>query len=60
MVSFKVHKAKEQEMKRRTFSLSEKESTLYTLIVSFLNLKKKKKKKTTIKGIRKRILSARL
>ena len=31
MISFKVHKAKEQEMKRRTFSLSEKESTLYAL-----------------------------
>ena len=44
MINFKVHKAKEQEIKRKPFSLNKKGNTLYTLTRCHYNTKKKKKK----------------
>ena len=45
MISFKVHKAQEQEIKRKTFSLNKKGNTLYTLTECPYMKKKKKGEK---------------
>ena len=50
-----AHKTKKQKVKRKTFSLSERENTLYTLTYCHL-----KKKKFTAKEITKRSLSTKL
>ena len=44
MISFKVHKAQEQEIKRKMFSLNKKGNTLYTLTECPSKKKKKEKK----------------
>ena len=46
VISFKTHKVKVQEIKRKTFSLNRRGSTLYTLTECYYQ--KKKKTTTTI------------
>ena len=43
VISFKVHKAKEQKIKRKMFSLNKKGNTLYTQTGCHYQKKKKKK-----------------
>ena len=42
VISFKAHKVKEQDIKRKTFSLNRKGNTLYTLTECHYPKKKKK------------------
>ena len=46
VISFKVHKVKEQEIKRKTLSLNKKGNTLYILTRCHYKKKKKKCKET--------------
>ena len=43
VISFKAHKVKEQEIKRKTFSLNRKGNTLYTLTECHYQKNKKTK-----------------
>ena len=45
MISFKVHKEKEQEIKRKMFSLNKKGNTLYSVTEYHYQKKKKNYKK---------------
>ena len=48
IISFKAHKVKEQEIKRKTFSLNRKGNTLYTLTeCHYKKINKYINKKTT-------------
>ena len=42
VISFKAHKVKKQEIKRKTFSLNRKGNTLFTLTECHYQKKKKK------------------